>query len=400
MNCRVNQYGDQRGGFAGGSLPREAVPWTSSGFHSRNSEKTSVTWIRLMVTADSISPLDSLAAAGRRMVYSPAESLQASRRPGSPESDVSGGCCALISSSAHESFLTPHAAVSSALSDNRAPEAPASVQDNSGAPAFRDILRAATAATLASLPSAVAIALANCETAIDAAAHKDYQDQSVLHAVESLQRLTLQVEPAVYARIDSASEIADSRRFLKNFLLPTDNPPDLAARGQKILDRLEQESPSSLHGRVAVLDGPSLEAFSRGGENVIIGRDVLDLPEDESAAILAHERAHLLERHILEIRICNDVANHIAAAFSHSSAASAAVRTIGKLATAGLQRDQEFCADSMAAAMLRRAGYDPSAMQKVLKRLQGDAQERESPLDDHPLISARIGALNDSVQPG
>lgn len=262
-------------------------------------------------------------------------------------------------------------------------------------PRFRNLLRASTQAHLASLPAAVA--LATCERSVADVGLQRFETPETQAGIRAIRDLAAQITPGVLAEANRAEEVAESRRFREGFLLPTDNPPDLAAKGQALMDRLEDTNPSPLQTKVVVLDGPTLMAFVRGGENLYVGQDVLDLPEEEAAAILAHERAHLLERHPTLASICSEVALVLAAHAAGSPPVAAAIKQLGTLATAGLQREQEFRADALGSDMLERAGYPRSAMTRVLTRLQGDRPETSRPTDDHPPLSARLQALSASA---
>lgn len=266
------------------------------------------------------------------------------------------------------------------------------------APRFRNLLRASTQAHLASLPAAVALALATCERSVAEVELRDFETPVVQAGIQAIRDLAGQIAAGVLSEANRAEEVAESRRFREGFLLPTDNPPELAARGQALMDRLEGSSPSQLKTKVVVLDGPSLMAFVRGGENLYLGQDVLDLPEEETAAILAHERAHLLERHPTLASICTEVGLALATQAAGSPPLAAAIKKLGALATASLQREQEFQADALGAEMLERAGYPRSAMTRVLTRLQGDRAETSRPTDDHPTLSRRLEALSSSTR--
>ncbi len=265
------------------------------------------------------------------------------------------------------------------------------------APRFRNLLRASTQAHLASLPAAVALALAACERSVAEVELRRFETPEAQAGIRAIRDLAGQITAGVLCEANRTEEIAESRRFREGFLLPTDNPPELAARGQALMDRLEGSSPSALKTKVVVLDGPTLMAFVRGGENLYIGQDVLDLPEEEAAAILAHERAHLLERHPTLASICTEVGLALATQAAGSPPLAAAIKQLGALATAGLQRDQEFQADALGSEMLERAGYPRSAMTRVLTRLQGDRTETSHPTDDHPPLSKRLEALATSA---
>ena len=159
-------------------------------------------------------------------------------------------------------------------------------------------------------------------------------------------------------------------------------------------------NPAPAGARVVVLDAGPLTAFARGGENLYVSPDTLDLPEGEAAAILGHERAHLLGRHLARASICADVASTLAAQATLSPALSAAIKQIGKLAEARLKREQEFQADAAGRRMLEGAAYEGSAMASVLRRLQKGEPAPPSPLDDHPPLAERLEALGaEGAQP-
>ena len=155
--------------------------------------------------------------------------------------------------------------------------------------------------------------------------------------------------------------------------------------GQSIADAGPR--PETFGGyRFAILDSTEVNAFAAPGGFVFITRGMLDLcrSEDEVAAVLAHEIAHVARRHgLAAIK-----QGRITDAFAILAAESA--RTFGgqdlveltdlfeasindvtsTLMHAGYSRDQERQADADAVRILGRIGYDPHALVRVLQAME------------------------------
>ena len=196
--------------------------------------------------------------------------------------------------------------------------------------------------------------------------------------------------PQVLAAVSHDDEVAESRRFARGFLLPIDDEPALVARGQATLALLEQAVPASLSCRVHVLEGGGAQAFGKGGENMYLSSDLIELPDDEAAAVIAHERVHLVERHLTQAFVFRALGESLAQRVPEPERAS--VTRVASLAQAAVQRDQEFEADAGGAHMLAAAGFDSGAMQRALTRLL-PADGPVSPLDDHPPSRDRLARL-------
>ncbi|MBM3464107.1 MAG: hypothetical protein FJX76_18580 [Armatimonadetes bacterium] len=252
-----------------------------------------------------------------------------------------------------------------------------------------DRIKSAVDARLLLMPGQLAAALSLCASAAPETARKK-AGPATRDAVAALQRLGAEVASEVLAELPPAVEVEDSHRFAEGFLLPTDNPPALVARAQATLDALAQAAPASLSCRVNVLDGGGFQAFAKGGDNIYVSSDFLDMPEDELAATLAHERVHLLERHLPQTSVLRRVGKGLEA--RAPEAAKPAVKRVAALAEAALQRSQEFEADAGGAEALVAAGWDRQAMVRLISRFAKDARTPD-PLDDHPAPDARIAAL-------
>ncbi len=169
----------------------------------------------------------------------------------------------------------------------------------------------------------------------------------------------------------------------------------------------------------ALLNTDEVVALSSPGGYVFISRGALRLIKNEAelAAVLAHEIAHINERHVLreiEKRYVVDAAAGTAmAAASSDSATIGAIRMGGpafsKLADfavgvvfKGYNRKQESAADKAAVEYLYRVGYDPGGMRRFVQAAQAHGRDKGKPkpgglLSTHPVHRTRITDLRRQV---
>lgn len=177
------------------------------------------------------------------------------------------------------------------------------------------------------------------------------------------------------------------------------------------------DAPETFGGfHFAVIESPTINAMSAPGGFVYLSSGFMNLLPDEDAlaAVLAHEIAHVVKQ---------DGAHAISnaklfSALSEASAqgASIAAGQVGapelsilttalsdsvdgvmeKLLTKGFDRSQEYRADLYAAQLLQRAGYDPSALVRVLKILEAQTgKDTGGWFATHPAPVDRIEELQD-----
>lgn len=137
--------------------------------------------------------------------------------------------------------------------------------------------------------------------------------------------------------------------------------------------------------RFAILDSREINAFAAPGGFIFVSRGMLDLcqSEDEVAAVLAHEIAHVAHRHGLAAIKQGRVTSAFAILAAEGArtfggqdlaeltdAFEGSIRDITTtLMTAGYSRDQERQADAEAVRILSRVGYDPHALVRVLQAM-------------------------------
>ncbi len=121
--------------------------------------------------------------------------------------------------------------------------------------------------------------------------------------------------------------------------------------------------------------------------------------EDELAAVLAHEIAHIQKGHAIRpVEVAREQENLTSAMLAGTSPV---VHTFfGKAVSAaadfvldkGYGKANELEADAFAARILSRAGYDPAALSAFLSRLTGAAAEGGF-FQRHPPAAERVAAL-------
>jgi beta-barrel assembly-enhancing protease len=165
---------------------------------------------------------------------------------------------------------------------------------------------------------------------------------------------------------------------------------------------------------VGLLDVDEVCAFATPGGFIWISRGAIELceTEDELAAIICHELAHVVLNHGMDAyRRANE--NRIAdspwvrnALGDDDSVFAQFGRLVTSFAddliTSGYSREQEFEADNWGTRALAEAGYDPNAMVRMLEgvreyeRARGGG--RGTYLDNHPDIDARVKAVQDLIR--
>lgn len=155
----------------------------------------------------------------------------------------------------------------------------------------------------------------------------------------------------------------------------------------------------------AILNSDSVNAFAAPGGYVFITSGALRLMADEAelAAVLGHEIGHVAAKHIvkeLKIRGEDREGKSVTALIGGTTdPIRLALQTMVDQAVSilferGYQKKDEFEADQIGASLLALAGYDPTALQRYLLRI--DAAKGATTADihrTHPPNSERSGAL-------
>jgi beta-barrel assembly-enhancing protease len=181
---------------------------------------------------------------------------------------------------------------------------------------------------------------------------------------------------------------------------------------------LASDKPETFGGyRFLILDSDEINAFAAPGGFIFVTRGMLRLcrTEDELAAVLAHEIGHIQERHGLQaIRSSRlTTAFTVLALEATRNLAGDEVRTLTEafeesigdithtLMAGGYSRRAEREADVAAVAILRRVGYSPAGLIRMLEEM--DRQLVPGGLDfarTHPPPPTRIRDVRRSVGAG
>jgi len=164
-----------------------------------------------------------------------------------------------------------------------------------------------------------------------------------------------------------------------------------------------------------ILDNSAINALSCPGGIVLLNKGLCDLAqnEDELAAILAHEVAHIALRHGIQ-SVEKAKLTSAWTTLGHEGAqqlGSSEVRELSEnygdvvdditmnLVTRGYSRESEQQADSLAVHILAGAGYNPAALSSILTRM-GHLSHTSGPgfWQTHPAPLDRVAWVNAEIQ--
>ena len=160
----------------------------------------------------------------------------------------------------------------------------------------------------------------------------------------------------------------------------------------------------------AILDSDKVNAYSAPGGYIFITRGALALAEDEAelAAILAHEIAHISERHIvnaLNIKATDKSAGagigRLLSAGTDTSRVAffqAIDQAVAILFEKGYSQQDELDSDRVATLLLAEAGYDPLALRRYLQRAQQADNQTGEINTTHPPSRNRLQSLNRLIE--
>lgn len=193
-------------------------------------------------------------------------------------------------------------------------------------------------------------------------------------------------------------------------------PPLRDAEAQAFVNRLgrwltlQSERPD-LPWHFAIVASDSLGAFATPGGHVFVTSGLVALMRDESelAGVLAHEIAHVVERHHVDavlkkarVSLAKDVASDLAADYGagHPAVTRALLEGGMTLYANGLDHDDEFAADLAGLRLAAASGYDPLGLLMLLATLDAiDPGEPRAALlfSTHPDTRERIDRLAEAA---
>ena len=171
---------------------------------------------------------------------------------------------------------------------------------------------------------------------------------------------------------------------------------ELARWMNQMLDRvkphLKRKDEKKIKYRVRVIAHPSINAMALSDGRMYFTKGLLKFVEsdDELAAVLCHECAHIEMRHhpkrSLKQMLWSGLAM-LAAAFTKAERAGfLGAQLLGNLATLSYSRNQEYEADRVGVELCEKAGYNPTAMKDFINRLL-EYEKKHAKFSVHPIFS-------------
>ncbi|MFA5389563.1 MAG: M48 family metallopeptidase [Candidatus Omnitrophota bacterium] len=158
-----------------------------------------------------------------------------------------------------------------------------------------------------------------------------------------------------------------------------------------------------------VIDKDDINAFALPGGYVFVFKGLVDKvsSDDELAAVIAHEIAHVAARHSIK-RLQGGVGYSIlqilmVVSGARNADAGRIDAALGQLIMS-YSREDEALADKLAVKYLREAGYDPWAVISLLKKLQ--EADKTAPIRpytsyrSHPYVADRIRMVKQELAAG
>ncbi|WP_033337085.1 M48 family metalloprotease [Thioalkalivibrio thiocyanodenitrificans] len=191
--------------------------------------------------------------------------------------------------------------------------------------------------------------------------------------------------------------------------LPLEQDPLINAYVQALGQRLVSSTPDAhAHFRFLVVDDPRINAFAMPGGIVGVNTGLIAAARDESelAAVIAHEIAHVTQRHLARMYADSAridlatglamLAGIIAAAYDPQLGQAAIVggMAAGTQARINHTRANEQEADRIGISILAAAEYDPHSMPRFFERMLQLSRANPDSIPDflrtHPVTTARI----------
>jgi len=163
-----------------------------------------------------------------------------------------------------------------------------------------------------------------------------------------------------------------------------------------------------LEFHLMVLDTDEINAYAAPGGYIFITKGALQYMKDESelAGVLAHEIAHVTEKHIvkdLKIKGTDETSDFAKLIGGSSGAARAAFDQAVSLGVELIFKDDykkedEMQADKTGVTISALTGYDPTGLARYLYRIKPIKEKIPPPANStHPTFEARVAQINDVI---
>jgi predicted Zn-dependent protease len=171
--------------------------------------------------------------------------------------------------------------------------------------------------------------------------------------------------------------------------------------GRRVAD---QSTRKDLPWTFGVIDSTAMNAFAAPGGYILITSGLFQIleSEDELAGILGHEIAHVVRKHHYRVLRKQQMLEFGAKAVQIQSESGDMVNQlsamVGQVLARGLDQKAEFEADRDGMVYAARAGYDASALIRVMAKLaSGTKEDTNLLLSTHPSPAQRTQAMAQSA---
>lgn len=159
-----------------------------------------------------------------------------------------------------------------------------------------------------------------------------------------------------------------------------------------------------------VLDSDEINAFAAPGGYIFITRGALIKMDNEAqlAAVLAHEIAHIVKRHVVkELSIRGDEGSAVGGIAGLIGGATGSFRVALEqtlddaadiLFNKGYKAKDEIEADKIGVLLASVAGYDPSALKEFLSNVRSFEKEDKTYKGEHPIFEVRMREINETLK--
>jgi len=156
----------------------------------------------------------------------------------------------------------------------------------------------------------------------------------------------------------------------------------------------------------AAIESDDINAYAAPGGYVFVTTGAIAQMKDEAelAGVLAHEIAHITEKHIVKAIGIKGSDSSAISGFSKLLGASndptrvafsqAIDKALDYLFENGLQAEDEYESDATGTLIATQAGYDPEALHRYLSRVKGKRKQLEVVNKTHPPFNKRLNELN------
>lgn len=174
----------------------------------------------------------------------------------------------------------------------------------------------------------------------------------------------------------------------------------------------QQTGRSDINWRFGVINSSNVNAFAAPDGYIFVTKGLLRELDNESelAGVMAHEMAHVIQRHYLIAMRKKDTSGALlnlaatqAKASSNSSATELAAEPLANLAqnmySSGLDKGDEYDADRLGVIYATRAGYDPYGLPRVINMYASKAGSSgfELLFSTHPSPQDRLHELDKAM---